>query len=123
MPSSTPFSSNNAILNDTSLAAVANFNGDRHVFFQDQSWSIRECIFTLSSGKWSTLTTNIVAVDAKEYSPMSAILLPLVQKGDYSTIRVSGQILLGKCTDPCYSCIYSTYTKTIVLYFNVMILI
>ena len=73
---STSFSADHAILNDTSLAAVSTSDGNRHVFFQDASWNIRECVFTLSTGKWSALTSSVIATDAKHYTPMSTFQYP-----------------------------------------------
>lgn len=46
------------ILNDTSLAALALANGNRYLFFQDNTGLIRAAIRTPSNGRWSTSTST-----------------------------------------------------------------
>ena len=40
-------------LNDTSLAAISENNGDRHLFFQDVNGTIRHVVFSQSLNAWS----------------------------------------------------------------------
>ncbi|MCJ1479151.1 hypothetical protein MMC13_007835 [Lambiella insularis] len=65
-----------AALRDTSLAVTTTSDGNRHVFFQDSSNTIRQAIYEMSSGQWSASTTYVVATDAKPYSPLSAFEVP-----------------------------------------------
>ena len=53
LPIATP-SPKNAILNDTSLAAITTSDGNKHLFFQDLNGSIRHTSFDVSSKSWAT---------------------------------------------------------------------
>ncbi|KAM0800348.1 hypothetical protein BDR22DRAFT_972912 [Usnea florida] len=65
------------ILNDTSLAAVVLSNGDRHLFFQDNTGLIRRAVRVYSDGQWNT-GRNLNASDfklsakPKKYTPLTA---------------------------------------------------
>jgi len=59
-------------LNDTSVAVVALNKGDKRLFFQESSGSIREALYTSSTGQWTADTNNIVAADAKNSTPLAA---------------------------------------------------
>lgn len=61
------------ILANTSLAIFSSSNGDRRLFFQDQSANIREAVYTASAREWSTSSNMIVTSDAKNYTPIAAI--------------------------------------------------
>lgn len=69
------------ILNDTSLAAVSLSNGDRHLFFQDNTGLIRRAVRVESNGQWTT-TPNLnasadpsseVISNPKRNTPLTAI--------------------------------------------------
>lgn len=60
------------ILNDTSLAAVSLSNGDRHVFFQDNTGLVRRAVLTGSPGKWSTTLDLNITSNAKISTPLAA---------------------------------------------------
>ncbi len=62
------------ILNDTSLAAVSLANGDRHLFFQDNTGLIRRAIRTASNGQWSTSSYLNASSNAKQHTPPAAII-------------------------------------------------
>lgn len=49
-----PLGTSSYTLNDTSLAALPLANGDRHLFFQDDTGLIRRAIRTASNGEWIT---------------------------------------------------------------------
>ena len=61
------------VLANTSLAIVPSSNGNRRLFFQDQSANIREAVYTASARVWSTSSNIIVTSDAKNYTPIAAI--------------------------------------------------
>ena len=48
-------------------------NGDRRIFFQDVSGFIRESIYTASTENWTANVNNVVATDAKNFTPLAAI--------------------------------------------------
>ena len=60
------------ILNDTSLAALVLANGDRHLFFQDNTGLIRRAVRTASNNQWSTSPTLSVDSNAKNHTPLAA---------------------------------------------------
>ena len=60
------------ILNDTSLAALILANGDRHLFFQDNTGLIRRAVRTASNNQWSTSPTLSVDSNAKNHTPLAA---------------------------------------------------
>lgn len=59
------------ILNDTSLAAVSLANGDRQLFFQDNTGRIRRAYRTASNGQWSTNSSLSIDTTAKNYTPLA----------------------------------------------------
>ncbi len=60
------------LLNDTSVAVVGLDKGDKPLFFLESSGSIREALYTSSTGQWVADTNNIVASDAKNSTPLAA---------------------------------------------------
>ena len=60
------------ILNDTSLAALSLSNGDRHLFFQDNTGRIRRTIRTESNNQWSTSLYLNLSSNPKNYTPLVA---------------------------------------------------
>ena len=106
--------SNHTILNDTSLTAVTTSEGNRHLFFQEESGIIRQSIFTPLNGKWSAPTTYVVATDARLYTPMSAIQVPQNMTPDLDASR-SEQVKLTmtcNCIDFADLTIRSTYSTS-----------
>lgn len=63
------------ILNDSALAAVELPNGDRRVFFQENSGNIRQAVYQGSRNQWSASLTDIIVSDAKMHTPLAAIAL------------------------------------------------
>lgn len=69
------------ILNDTSLTALSLSNGDRHLFFQDNTGLIRRAVRTESNGQWTTSPNLNASVDPssnpglkpKIHTPLTAI--------------------------------------------------
>ena len=59
------------ILNDTSLAAVSLANGDRQLFFQDNTGLIRRAYYTASNSEWSTESSLSINTTAKNYTPLA----------------------------------------------------
>ena len=64
------------ILNDTSLAAVSLSNGDRHLFFQDNTGLIRRAVRVESNGQWTTSPNLNASTDLssnpKRHTPLTA---------------------------------------------------
>ena len=65
----------NIILNDTSLAVLSLSNGDRHLFFQDNTGLIRRAVWIASNKQWNTssylnATTN---PNPKNFTPLAAV--------------------------------------------------
>ena len=79
------------ILNDTSLAAVALSNGDRHLFFQDPGGSIRRVIRRESESQWILDARPVDFSDARHLTPMAVELThrPFEVSGD------SGGLVVG----------------------------
>lgn len=69
-PASTP--SPHGLLNDTSVAVVALDKGDKRLFFQESSGSIREALYTSSTGQWVADVNSVIASDAKKATPLAA---------------------------------------------------
>ena len=63
------------IFNDSSVSIVALGNGDKRLLFQEGSGSIRESLFTQSANSWSSDINNIVATDARNNTPLAAVLV------------------------------------------------
>lgn len=63
------------ILNDTSVAVVALGDGDKRLLYQENTGSIREAIYTASSNSWTSDVNNIVATNAKNNTPLAALLV------------------------------------------------
>lgn len=61
--------------NDTSVSVVALPNGDKRLFFQETGGNIRESLFTSSTGNWSSNINDVVANNAKNSTPISALLV------------------------------------------------
>ena len=62
------------ILNDTSIATAIESNGDRHLLFQDPVGAIRQAIYSARLGRWINNPGVIVASNARNHSPLSAII-------------------------------------------------
>ncbi|KAM0802654.1 hypothetical protein BDR22DRAFT_843688 [Usnea florida] len=60
------------ILNDTSLAALSLSNGDRQLYFQDNTGRIRRAIRAESNNQWSTDPYLNLSTKPKKYSPLVA---------------------------------------------------
>lgn len=63
------------IYNDSSVTIVALGDGDRRLLFQEGTGSIREALFTQSANSWRTDINNIVATDARNNTPLAALLV------------------------------------------------
>lgn len=59
------------LLNDTSLAALSDSNGNRYLFFQDPTGLIRGVVRTDS--EWSTSLNLGTSINAKYYTPLAAL--------------------------------------------------
>ena len=59
------------ILNDTSIAAITEQNGDRRLFFQDPSGAIRQAVYSASAKRWINDLGPSVIRNAKYLSPLS----------------------------------------------------
>ena len=59
------------ILKDTSLAAIVDRDDNRRMFFQDNAGRIREAVMPASASRWKAGPSNIVASDARNYTPIS----------------------------------------------------
>ncbi|KAL8831082.1 MAG: hypothetical protein Q9191_001063 [Dirinaria sp. TL-2023a] len=68
------------VMSDTSLAAVELPNGDRRLFFQDDSGFIRQATFSSSTKEWTADPGYVVASDARNRTPIAAVTTP--KKGD-----------------------------------------
>ena len=68
-------SSPHDIFNDTSIAVVALGNGDKRLLYQENTGSIREAIYTSSTRQWVSDVNNVVATNAKNNTPMAALLV------------------------------------------------
>lgn len=58
-----------SILNDTSLAATYDANGNRYLFFQDSTGHIRGAVGT--NNEWSTSLNLGIDSNAKNYTPLA----------------------------------------------------
>lgn len=63
------------ILNDTSLAALIHTNGDRQLFFQDNTGLIRNAIRTSTDTQWIMGPDINVSSNVKKYTPLAVNLL------------------------------------------------
>lgn len=80
------------ILNDSALAAVELPNGDRRVFFQENSGNIRQAVYQRSRNQWSASLTDIIVSDAKMHTPLAAIAL---NKVDETEVDIFHGIIFG----------------------------
>ena len=62
------------ILNDTPLAAVSHANGDRQLFFPDNTGLVRRAYRTASNSPWSTNSSLSIDTTAKNYRPLAVSL-------------------------------------------------
>ncbi|KAL9066904.1 MAG: hypothetical protein Q9161_007236 [Pseudevernia consocians] len=79
-PSSAANSTSNAslphgIYNDSSVSIVALGDGDKRLLFQEGTGNIREALFTQSANSWTSDINNIVATDARNNTPLAALLV------------------------------------------------
>ena len=65
------------ILNDTSIAAMSMSDGDRHIFFQDSTGTIRQAIYTVTTNQWASPLSLVVATDAKNNTPLAPVVDPM----------------------------------------------
>lgn len=72
----TPPLTDKQILNDTSLATVILSNGDRRLFFQDVSGSIRQAFYSPGTQQWRAEVGYVVALDARNHTPIAVIDIP-----------------------------------------------
>ena len=61
--------------NDTSVSVVALPNGDKRLFFQETGGNIRESLYTNSTGNWASNIDDVVATNAQNSTPISALLV------------------------------------------------
>lgn len=73
------------ILDDTSLVALSLFNGDRQLFFQDNTGRIRRAIRPESNNQWSTSPYLDLSSNPKDYTPMVATAYDDNDNGDQWT--------------------------------------
>ena len=59
------------MLNDSSLAVEQLYNGDRHLYFQDDTGTIRQAVYTSSAKSWKASLGYTVASDAKSHTPIA----------------------------------------------------
>ena len=74
-PSASATSFPHGLQNDTSVSVIALSNGDKRLFFQETGGKIRESLFTNSTGNWSSNINDVVANNAKNSTPISAMLM------------------------------------------------
>ena len=79
-PSTAANSTANAILphgiyNDSSVSIVILGDGDKRLLFQEGSGNIRESLFAQSTNSWTSDINNIVATDARNNTPLVALLV------------------------------------------------
>lgn len=83
------------ILNDTSLAALVLPNGDRQLYFQDSSGSIRRAIRSASENQWTispSLDLNSYLdylSNPRNYTPLSATVYNAIEVADDGYSRPS----------------------------------
>ena len=63
------------IFNDSSVAIVALGNGDKRLLYQENTGDIREALYTASTKQWTSDINNIVATNAKNSTPLAALLV------------------------------------------------
>ncbi|KAL8741917.1 MAG: hypothetical protein Q9190_005527 [Brigantiaea leucoxantha] len=93
-PSSSSAPSPMFILNDTSIATAIESNGDRHLLFQDPAGAIRQAIYSARLGRWINNLGVIVASNARNHSPLSAIFAGDQYANSFTTPLVSESLLL-----------------------------
>ena len=60
------------ILDDSSFAAVATPEGNRHVFFQDRNGTLRQATYAQSSSVWNVAMNHLDIDDVRHLTPISA---------------------------------------------------
>ena len=63
------------IFNDSSVAIVALGDGDKRLLYQENTGNIREALYTASTKQWTSDVNNIVATNAKNSTPLAALLV------------------------------------------------
>ena len=63
------------VYNDSSVSIVALGDGDKRLLFQEGTGNIREALFTQSANSWTSDIDNIVATDARNNTPLAAVLV------------------------------------------------
>ena len=74
-PTAVPQNLTHGIMNGTSMSAVALPNGDKRLFFQENGGNIREALFTNATGTWISNVNDIVVTNARNDTPLSAMLV------------------------------------------------
>lgn len=91
------------ILNDTSLAVVSLANGDRQLFFQDNSGFIRSTVRNAINNQWSTSADQNLTFNSnpKNFTPLAVIV------NDLSSVMIKTSTVLVQTKFPRLSCITS----------------
>ncbi len=78
------------VLNDTSLAAVILANGDRHLYFQDNTGLIRYAVHTASINQWDTRPhLNVSLSTPKNRTPLAVTATgPQVSEIVLTTVQI-----------------------------------
>lgn len=63
------------VFNDSSLAIVSLGNGDKRLMYQENTGNIREALYAASTKKWTSDINNIVATNARDNTPLAALLV------------------------------------------------
>lgn len=59
-------------MNDSSVTAVVLASGDRRLFFQDPSGTIRQASYSSADDRWMVDAICVVVSGAKNYTPLAA---------------------------------------------------
>ena len=89
MPTATSTALKHGIVNDTSLVAWYAPDNTRHVFFQDIDNSIRQAVFDPITAGWTTDTSDVVATNARPWTPLSLALRTDLTDGIASVFYLS----------------------------------
>lgn len=73
-----PLLTDKRIVDDTSIAVLTLPNGDRHLFFQEHSGLIRQAYYSSTSREWRADSSNVVAANAKNHTPLAAVHSPAI---------------------------------------------
>lgn len=75
MASQTPLPEKHELLDNTSIAALSLPNGDRSVFFEERTGTVRRALYSHNAGSWVAATSAqfVATLDARNNTPLSAI--------------------------------------------------